>query len=354
MKPAQPAMRYPVRDASDWSAYRSAPVLRRLKFRWRHARLSLFGKGIDPQLSRMSGSFAPLRADDLPLVCVMRNAVSHLKAFLRHYRGLGVTRFIVVDDRSTDGTAEILAAAPDVDLFGSQLRYAGADGGCAWRDALFGVYGRGRWYLSVDSDEFLVFPRMEERGVRDFIAELAGCGISRCLAPMIDMYPPGRLSDGVFVDDGATCPFEVSSCFDGDGYFAKQERFGVAVRGGPRLRLFGRNMRLSKFPLLWVDGSTDYRRGSIHGPGPCFRNCVPATGALLHYRFSARSLEEFRRIAEEKSHAGGSEHYRAILGDARFSEDLSLMYEGSVRYAGPECLVGRGFMADLRDLSAAR
>lgn len=167
---------------------------------------------------------------------------------------------------------------------------------------------------------------------------------------MIDMYPRGLLRDGIFIDDGTKYPFEVSSHFDGDGYTATWEKFGVAVRGGPRLRLFGRSMRLSKFPLIWVDEKTDYRRGSIHGPGPCFRNFLPATGALLHYRFSSRSVGEFKRIASEKSHAGGAEHYRAIIENERFSDDLSLVYEGSVQYTGPDCLVKRGFMADLHDI----
>ncbi len=347
-------MRYPASKPSDWNAYWHVPSLRQFKLRWRHAQLSVSKKISDPHLKRTSGSFASLGPDDLPLVCVVRNAAPHIGAFLRYYRAMGVTRFIMVDDLSEDGTGEMLAAAPDVDLFGSSLRYREADAGRVWRDALFDLYGRDRWYVSVDSDEFLVFPRMNERSIRDFIAELEENGISRCLAPMIDMYPSGRLIDGTFVDDGKSYPFEVSCCFDGDGYTAKQERFGVAVRGGPRQRLFGRSMRLSKFPLLRVDKGTDYRRGSIHGPGPCARNSLPATGTLLHYRFSSRSLEEFRRIADEKSHAGGSDHYRAILDDDSFSDDLSLMYEGSLHYSGPDFLVERGFMADLKGAAISR
>ncbi|WP_420959417.1 glycosyltransferase family 2 protein [Brucella sp. IR073] len=311
--------------------------------------LSLAKGKDDAGLTASSGSFAALRPDDLPLICVVRNAASYLKAFLRYYRALGVTRFIFVDDRSDDGTAGILAAAPDVDLFVSNIRYAEADRGRIWRDALFDIYGYDRWYMSVDADEFFVFPRMDRRDIREFIEELEQSGVRRSLAPMIDMYPPGLLRDGIFVDDGVKYPFEVSSHFDGDGYTVKHERFGVAVRGGPRQRLFGRSMRLSKFPLMWVDRKTDYYRGSIHGPGPCYRNCLPVTGALLHYRFSSRSVDEFRRIASEKSHAGGSEHYRAIVTDTRFSDDLSLMYEGSVQYTGPECLVERGFMVDFRN-----
>ncbi|NNU58807.1 glycosyltransferase family 2 protein [Ochrobactrum soli] len=351
MKSVLPPMHYPALNETDWAAYWRASSAQQFKLRWRHARLSVPRKRGKANLIASAGSFAALLPDDLPLICVVRNAAAYLNSFLRYYRALGVTRFIVVDDKSDDGTAEILANAADVDLFVSDVRYAEADRGRAWRDALFNIYGRRRWYLSVDADEFFVFPRMEQRSLRDFIGELEAHGIRRCLAPMIDMYPAGLLRDGVFVDDGTKYPFEVSSHFDGDGYTVKQERFGVAVRGGPRQRLFGRSMRLSKFPLIWVDRKTDYRRGSIHGPGPCFRNYLPVTGALLHYRFSSRSVEEFQRIAKEGGHAGGSEHYKAIVGNERFSDDLSLVYSGSVHYTGPECLVERGFMVDLQNLT---
>lgn len=210
--------------------YWRASPMRHLRLRWRHVQLSVPNYKNKANLIAASGSFEPLRPDDLPLVCVVRNAVPYMKSFLRYYREMGVTRFIVVDDRSDDGTTEILSSAPDVDLFCSNMRYAQADRGRVWRDALFNLYGRQRWYLSVDADEFFVFPRMEQRNIRSFIRELEQNGIRRCLAPMIDMYPGGLLRDGVFVDDGAKYPFEVSSHFDGDGYTAKPEKFSGSAR----------------------------------------------------------------------------------------------------------------------------
>ncbi len=355
MRSTPSAMCYPASNMQDWDAYRHTSPLQWLKLRWRHATLS-FPKQQETKVSLkpISGRFGTLQASDLPLICVVRNVVAYLSSFLRYYRAMGITRFIIIDDQSGDGTAEMLGAASDVDLFVSNVRYAEADRGRVWRDALFDIYGRGRWYISVDADEFFVFPRMDERDIREFIGELERHDIYRSLAPMIDMYPAGLLRDGIFVDDGTKYPFEVSCYFDGDGYTARQERFGVAIRGGPRQRLFGRSMRLSKFPLIWVDEKTNYRMGSIHGPTPCFRNCLPATGVLLHYRFSSRSVEEFQRIAAEGNHAGGSVHYRAIVNDDRFSEELSLMYQGSAQYTGPGFLVDRGFMVDLQRYSKGR
>lgn len=340
-------MPYPVGDGSDWDRLRNPPLLRRIKARVYHAAWTVSSRKRDGRLEPESGSFAPLGPNDIPVVCVMRDSIDYVRSFLRHYRRLGATRFIVVDDHSDDGTRAVLEAAPDLDLYVSPLYYKDTRRGQDWREALFDIYGRDRWYLSVDSDEFLIYPDFETQPLGAFIEKLERARVSRVHAVMLDIYPPGPLKSADFVDDGSAWPFDVSSMFDGDGYRVVPERFGNAIRGGPRKRLFGRGMRLSKFPLLWVDAATDYRRGSIHGPGPCYRNFVPVGAVLLHYQFGAHSMERFRRIVDVGGHTGNAFHYRAILDSDTFSEDLSLAYEGSVRFTGSKDLVKRGFMTDV-------
>jgi len=327
----------------------TAPRSQKLKVHLRHIEYAVRTKDRAPSLVRHSGLFTPLKATDLVAMCVVRDANSYIRSFLRYYRKLGVTRFVFVDDRSEDGTRELLERSPDVDLFTSSIGYAEAKRGRVWRDAIIELYGRNRWYLSVDADEFLVFPGSEERSIPQFIADLERGGFNRCFAPMLDLYPAGPLSSGAFTDDGSSWPFETSSSFDGDGYWVTRERYGNAVRGGPRTRLFGLDMRLSKFPLIWADKATDYRRGSIHGPGPCIRNFIPIAAVLLHYRFSASSVHEFRKIVEVGGHIEGGSHYKAILNSPQFSESFSLAYEGSLTFIGSEDLVRRGFMMDLRN-----
>src|SRR5690606_32591497 len=98
-----------------------------------------------------------LSADDIPLVFLTRNDRRFLNSFLAHYRRLGVTRFICVDDASDDGTREALLAEPDVDVFASNVRYKEARRGRLWREILFSIYGANRWYLNVDSDEYFIY-----------------------------------------------------------------------------------------------------------------------------------------------------------------------------------------------------
>jgi hypothetical protein len=71
----------------------------------------------------------PLREEDIPLVFITHNDMAILPFFLRHYRQLGVTRFICVDDVSKDDTREFLKAQPDVDLWTSPIRFGDAAGG---------------------------------------------------------------------------------------------------------------------------------------------------------------------------------------------------------------------------------
>lgn len=342
------SIQYPISDPADWQRLGSPSFLRRAKAHLYH--YTYPAAFISPRkdlLTKVSGpSFRP-NQDDVLAICVVKNAIGYINSFLRYYRKLGVTRFAFVDDQSNDGTSDILRKAPDVDLYTSPIRYSEAARGKAWRDALFKLYGTNRWYLSLDADEFLVFPGCEDTQLPDFIRQLEKSGIRRCHAPMLDLYPAGPLNSEEFVDDGSRWPFDVSSSFDGDSYTIKLERYGASVRGGPRKRFFGRDMRLSKFPLIWVDDATSYGRGSIHGPGPCSRNFVPITAVLLHYRFSSQSINEFKNIVSQGGHAGGSAHYGAILDHPDFSEDFSLAYEGSVKFSGSADLVRRGFMMKL-------
>jgi hypothetical protein len=48
---------------------------------------------------------------------VVRNEALRLPATLRHHCAIGVQRFFVLDNGSTDGTLDLLANEPDVDVF---------------------------------------------------------------------------------------------------------------------------------------------------------------------------------------------------------------------------------------------
>ena len=110
---------------------------------------------------------SPLPSTQTNMPCVV---LAHIEAlilpeFLRHYRDIGVDRFFIVDDRSTDGSLDFLRAQPDVTIFtpveGSTYRKDKR----FWRAELLDTYCSGKWVVVPDVDEHLVY-----RGIED-IAE---------------------------------------------------------------------------------------------------------------------------------------------------------------------------------------
>jgi hypothetical protein len=316
----------------------------RLGLLWRERRFRRRARPL-PTLRPAGAAPVAVAPDAIVLVCVMRNAAPYLPAFLEHYRRLGIARFAVVDDRSDDGTRELLDAAPDVDRFESHLSFREAGGSMGWRDALVARYGRNRWYVSVDADEFLLYPNSETRPLAAFVADLERAGLRRSLGPMLDLYPRGAL--GAAVLHPGQHPLAVSPLIDGEGYRISRERIGTSIWGGPRTRLFGGENRLSKFPVIFVDEATQFSGGTHHAPLPLARNFAVPTCALLHFKFSAASLGEFRAFVAEGAHFGGSAFYRRIVESGVFGADLDLAYEGSLPVGATQELVRRGFMTDL-------
>lgn len=340
---------YPVGDRAEWRAFGGLGLARRIVTDVRSYRYRRRAKDVPGlTLTHRGTALRPLGPSEVALVCVVRNAMASLGAFLAHHRALGIARFAMVDDRSDDGTDAFLASQPDVDLFTSSHRYRAAAGGQIWRDRLVDLYGRDRWYVFLDADEYLVYPGCETRPIGAFIKDLERAGSRRSLAPMLDLYPAGRLADAVFDPERHRSPVEVSPMIDGTGYAVTLDKFSTSIRGGPRHRLFGHPNRLQKYPVLFADRATQFNGASIHGPLPLGRNFAPADAVLLHFKFSAASIEEFRRFAEAEGHFGGSMFYKEIAASEGFNGDLSLAYPGSIRFAGSEDLVRRGFMRDLR------
>jgi len=342
-------MLYPVRNPRDWRNVGRQSALDKLKLVARNLRYTWRARKLGPvSLTPVRRSVVPLGPSDIGLICVARNASKCLPSFLAHYRRLGIARFAFVDDQSDDGSRELLLAAPDADVYQSDVGFKHSDGGRIWRDMLVDIYGRNRWYVSIDSDEYLVFPGSETRPIGAFVADLERRGYKRALAAMLDIYPDAPLESTPPHVPPEAFPTKICPYFDGDNYRIDNEKFCMAVRGGPRLRLFGTDMRLTKFPVIYADAATQFRGASHHGPLPITRNFSPVQSVLLHYKFDAATVLDFKTIVERASHAGDSQFYRTIVNHEGFHGGAELRYPGSLAYSGSEALVSKGFMQDLR------
>ena len=210
-----------------------------------------------PRMKKLDRTGPDRRPEDgVPIIALAHNEVNILGAFLDHYRAITRPAFLIVDDRSTDGTAEILADAPDVTVFTPHAGSNYRDDKAQWRSDLLDAYCDGRWCLAPDLDEHFVFPGMEARSLDAYCAALEAEGAEAVATLMIDMYADRPLAEHVFdPGDGRTLA-ETFPLFDGPaevpaGYFMRptsgreRKRWPtppVAFSGGLRHRLFTDHM----------------------------------------------------------------------------------------------------------------
>lgn len=299
------------------------------------------------RLAPLSLSPLPLPPATSPIVIgVIRNEAPRLPDFLRHYREGGIRRFCLIDNGSTDGTVELLAAQPDVDLLQRRGRFDWRlkQG---WISRAIAAYGPGRWFLHADADEQIVFDGFPERGFPDLAEEMQARGQWRVRGFLLDMYPPGPVLRAPH-RPGARL-VESYPLHDGSGYAEKRVPELVSVKGGPRQRAFGAidakfNPELSKYPLFRL------REGewmaSPHHIWPYGDNLdTPRHLAILHFKFLPDFTDRVRLALAEKNYWGNSIEYRCYHQAFGRRPELSLEAPLTARYGGPAALVDRGLIA---------
>jgi glycosyltransferase involved in cell wall biosynthesis len=309
----------------------------------------------------------------------VRNEILRLPQTLAHYRKLGVGRFFVIDNGSTDGTKELLTARPDCHVFLTRNSYSEARLGLEWQHALLDEYGVDHWCLVVDADEWFIYPGYEDRPLPELAAYLQQSGAQGMFAFLLDMY--GR--DG---EAGAILRPE-HSLLDACRYFDSQyiwdygframlhltrQRFPPSkVIGGPRWRLLFPMLHrhyyllkamwrvsdqfklplpvalrqapnLRKIPFVrWLPGT---RYPNPHSTTPI--KLADVTGVLLHFKFLEDFLARVNIEVSRKEHWQGASEYRRYFAKLRHEPGLSFHYNGSVAYEDSRQLLRLGLMRE--------
>lgn len=274
-----------------------------------------------------------VRPDHIMVFSTIRNERVRLPFFLRYYRDLGVNHFVFVDNDSTDGSREFLAAQPDVSLWHTTGSYKRARFGMDWINWLLAKHGHGHWTLCVDPDEFFVYPFCDTRPLRALTDWLDASSIKSFPAMLLDMYPKGPIDVRPYVE--GQDPLEITQYFDSGNYtISRNRRFGnLWIQGGPRARVFFRDVperapALNKVPLVRWNREFAYV-SSTHMLLPRGLNLVydewggeKASGVLLHAKF----LDTFAAKAEEEmsrnEHYANSHEYKAYKAGLARQPDL--------------------------------
>jgi hypothetical protein len=308
--------------------------LRRKRFRYRAFRKRR-------ELTQLTDNLVRARPDDILVVSVLRNERIRLPYFMRYYRDLGVSHFLMVDNGSDDGSREYLAAQNDVTLWETTASYKGSRFGVDWVNWLLMRHARGRWVLVVDVDEFFIYPFCDTRPIRALTDWLDTYNLLSFPAMVVDMYPKGRIDDEPYRE--GRNPFEIANFFDNGNYtISKNHHFGnLWIQGGPRMRqMFASSPydapSLNKIPLVkWKWGYCFV--SSTHMLLPVSLNQVydewggeKASGCLLHAKFLSPLTAKVEEELERRQHFSGSREYIAYA--EKLGADGDLWCKWSERY----------------------
>lgn len=268
-----------------------------------------------------------IKKDDLLLFSTLRNEHVRLPFFLKYYREQGINHFLIVDNDSNDGSLEYLAEQPDVSVWHSRKSYKRSRFGVDWLNWLQLRYAHDHWCLTVDPDEFLIYPFCDTRPLRALTDWLDASSIKSFSAMLLDMYPKGRIDEQPY--QSGQNPLEIASWFDSGNYTMDRNKlFGnLWIQGGPRSRVFfpdepKKGPALNKIPLVKWNRRYAYV-SSTHMLLPRGLNQVydewggeKASGILLHTKF----LDTFTEKAAEELHR--KQHYAASVEYIAYAQAL--------------------------------
>lgn len=272
---------------------------------------------------------------------IVRNETYFIRHFLAHHRNLGVREFWFLDDRSTDGTREILLAQPDCGVIAANLKFgdqvANTRFGVAAKTLVPRALFQGRWVLMLDADEFLLMPEGLDR-IDALVEALDATGLRSARAVMLDFFPNTLRALGEAPADGA--PFALCPYFDAwetmewpDG--AKWPSV-LSLQDGVRPRMFARLLETSsdlrglpdsykfaamfKVPLLFWEAGTEMFN-------PHYSTASPSNQiqlALAHFKFYPGYMARIADALSTKAYWQGSVEYRFLDIAARELVDWPL------------------------------
>ena len=311
----------------------------RLRLKRKHALWRAFRARRD--LRSVQDNTAAIRPDDILLVCTLRNEHVRLPYFLKYYREMGISHFLFIDNDSDDGSREYLMQQPDVSVWHTKASYKKALFGVHWMNWIARKHCHNHWTLTVDVDEFFVFPFSDTRPIPALTDWLDNSGIKSFSAMLIDMYPKGPIDAQPY--QAGQNPFEIAQWFDSGNYSisVNHQFYNLWIQGGPRARLFFKDApykapSLNKIPLVKWHRSYAYMH-STHMLLPRGLNYVyetnggeKASGALLHAKFLSTFVQKAEEELVRKQHYAGSREYRAYHDHLK--EDPEIWCNWSEKY----------------------
>jgi glycosyltransferase involved in cell wall biosynthesis len=288
----------------------------------------------------------PDMQDEIRLFMVVRNESLRLPYTLKHYAQLGVDRFFVIDNGSSDGTIPFLLKQKSTHVFSTQESYSYSNYGINWLKILLDKYGSGHWCLVVDADEIFIYPNYEKVSIKRLCNFLDNSNATAVDCMLLDMYSNKPVNQ-VLYKKGENfllqCPY-----FDPSGYWIESLNWDRDVdnneikRGGPRFRVLKVKVCLNKIPLLKYSKTVNIFPG-MHFVGGTKLSDIK--GCVLHFPFFSDFPSKVLTELQRGQHWGNAGEYKLYARKLKEKPNLNLFDPKiSIKYLNSKQLLSMGLM----------
>ncbi|MBK9926897.1 MAG: glycosyltransferase family 2 protein [Anaerolineales bacterium] len=289
-------------------------------------------------------------AEDLVVVCVVRNGAGHVVNFINHHLQLGAKSIILLDNCSTDETINNARKFGEkVTILSSKLPFNQFE--MAFRAWMVNKFAKSCWCLLADIDERFQYPYSPDIELISFLRYLNQNNYSGVNMQMVDLFADGSIDewpnaenverDCVWYDTSGIRKrdFEpISQLLAGNSQSSKEIKL---LRGGIRAVSLGAQRSITKqaliFPSRGVTSLTPHWAIGAH--------FADVSCALLHYPFDRLFYERCAEIVQRKSHWKNSGEYRIYLNTLiQEGSKFSLKGKTAKQFTGDDQLVADGFL----------
>lgn len=285
------------------------------------------------------------------VLCLVRNGAAHLPTFLHYYERLGVDRFVLLDNGSTDATIALARQSDRVTLLSTALPFGTYE--IALKRWLVRQFGSGGgWCLVADMDELFDYPFSSRLPLREFLSYLNWRGYNAVSAQNLEMIPREAIADIQGRDNSdlelTHRHYDLSDIrkvrnqfwlerneLDAEGHYTHT--------GGIWETVFGyHGSKLTKQPLLRPGRGMRVFPYDIHFVANA--RIADVTGVFRHYKYTGTFIAHVEEEIRRRQHYGKAEifdHYKRVLGE---NPGLTLFRSTAREYGAAEDLLDSGFL----------
>lgn len=291
--------------------------------------------------------------NEIRLFAIMRNESLRLPYFFEYYKNIGVDRFFIIDNNSSDDSVRIASQEDYVHVYSTKDSFKNF---WFWMEYLLKEFGSDQWCLVVDIDELFAFPYSEKlklKGLIDFLEQEESTSI---MSLLLDMYSD-RSIKLTHYNKGEN-PLIRIPFFD-TSYEVRNFRFidknsysffnSKSFTGGMRQRVFGNISTphvLSKISLF-KNNKNVYLTDGMHA----INNSKVSNlqGAVFHTKFLFDFIEEVKEEIKREQHFGNAIYYKHYNKKIANQADINLHCKSSIRYVDTKQLINLGIMSTTSD-----